>query len=67
MEHLVFLVIKYLGIPGGVLAASARVEELVGSAVELVDALPGVFRSMGVDDVQQDGDPHIVGCIDQFF
>ena len=67
VEHLVFLIIKYLGIPGGVLAASARVEELVGSAVEFVDALPGVFRSMGVDDVQQDGDPHIVGCIDQLF
>ena len=43
VQYLVFAVVKQLGPPGAVLAPGTVVEELVGCAVKIVDALPGVF------------------------
>ena len=41
-------------------------EELVSRAVKFVDAFTGIFAGMGVNDIQQHRDAHLVGSVDQF-
>lgn len=56
VEHLVLAVLEALGIPGGMGPPGAGVEKLIGRPVKFVDALPGVFCRVGVDNIQQHGD-----------
>ena len=67
MDDLVLVVVKAFGAPGTVVAPGTFVEELVGGAVKFVDALPGVDAGVGMDHIQQHGDPHAVGGIDEGF
>ena len=67
VDDLVFVVVEALGAPGTVIALAALVEELVGSAVKFVQALPGVLAGVGMDHIQQHGDAHFVGGVDEHF
>ena len=58
-------VVEALGAPGGMLALVAIVEELPGGAVEHIDALGGVLDGVGMDNIQQDLDAHLVSLVDQ--
>ena len=60
-------VIKALGVPGRVIAFRAVVEELPSGAVEHIDALGGVLYGVGVHNVQQDSQAHLMGLIHQVF
>ena len=65
VEHLRLVVVEALGAPGAVVSPAALVEELVGRAVEEVDALQGVAHRVGVHHVQQHPQAHAVGLVHQ--
>ena len=58
MNDLVFVIIKELRAPCGMVASISLVEELIGGTVKLVDALGGVLNGVGVHNVKQNGDAH---------
>ena len=49
------------------LVAVARIEELVGVASEIAQALDLVLHGMRVDDIHDDGNTHLVGGINHLF
>ena len=67
VDDLVFVVVEALGIPGGVLTLTARMEELVVGAVKLVDALPGVLAGVGVNHIQKHGNAQLMGPVNEGF
>ena len=67
VQHLIFPVVKALGLPRGMIPPRAFMEELMVRAVKLVDALPGVPAGVGMDHVQQYRNAHFVSSINEFF
>ena len=55
MQHFIFCVIEKFCSPRRVVAFCALVEELIGSAVKLVDALFRIGYGVGMHYVKQDG------------
>lgn len=67
VEDFGFAVVEAAGVPGGVVAAFAGVEVLVGSSVEAGEAFGFVFDGVGVDEVDDDGDAGLVAGVDEVF
>ena len=65
VEDFGFSVVEAAGVPGGVVAAFAGVEVLVGGAVEAGEAFGFVFDGVGVDEVDDDGDAGLVAGVDE--
>lgn len=66
-EDLVVIVVEEAAVPELVSAFDAAVEVLVVCAVELVQAVVHILTGVGVDHVEQDGDAHAVGGVNEFF
>ena len=67
VEDFGFAVVEAAGVPGGVVAAFAGVEVLVGGSVEAGEAFGFVFNGVGVDEVDDDGDAGLVAGVDEVF
>ena len=65
VNHFRLAVIEALGAPGGMITPTALMEELIGGAVEEVDALQSVADGVGVNNIQQDTNAHAVGLVDE--
>ena len=66
-QNLVRAVVKESRVPEFVPPPRALVEVLVVATVEHVQAVEDVLGGVRVHDVQQDGDAHAVGGVDEFF
>ena len=67
VEDFGFAVVEAAGVPGGVVAAFAGVEILIGGAVEAGEAFGFVFDGVGVNEVDDDGDAGFMRGVDELF
>ena len=65
MQDLRLVIVEALRAPGRMIAPAALVEELIGGAVEAVDAFQRVAHGVGMHHVEQDAQAEAVGLVDQ--
>ena len=63
MEHFVLAVVKAEGVPCGMFTSATAIEILTRIAGKVAQTLHLVLYGMGVDDVHDDGNTHLVGGI----
>ena len=66
MNNLILAIIETEAIPGGMLVAVTRIEELVGVAGKVTESLHLILHGMRMYDIHDHRETHLMGGIDEF-
>ena len=64
MNDFIFSVIKALCIPCGMISSWSLMEKLIGCTVKFINTFTRIFRRMGMDNIEKDGNAHLMCRID---
>src|SRR5690606_36877060 len=67
LQHFGFTVVEELRVPCAVVSPTSGVKILVVRTIKLIQALGDIFHSVRVHQVDDNGNAHIVGRVDQGF